>query len=155
MSSLIGGVLRGALAGAAGVSALNAATYVDMLVRARPASEAPQKLVETVADGAGVAIPGDEKQRQNRLQALGPLSGLVTGVAVGAVAGALRAAGIRLPTVVAGPLLGLAAMASADLPLAVTKVSDPRSWSGPDWAADALPHLAYGLVTHTVLATTD
>ncbi|MEP6651574.1 MAG: hypothetical protein ABJA74_16925 [Lapillicoccus sp.] len=151
----VGGVLRGAAAGAAGVTALNAATYLDMLLRARPASEAPQKLVETVADDAGVDIPGGEEERQNRLQALGPLAGLLTGVAVGAVAGGLRAAGVRLPTAVAGPLLGLAAMVSADLPLATTGVSNPRTWSAPDWAADALPHLAYGLVTHTVLVATD
>ena len=27
------------------------------------------------------------------------------------------------------------------------RVSDPRRWSPSDWAADVLPHLAYGLVT--------
>jgi hypothetical protein len=79
----------------------------------------------------------------------------MTGVAVGALAGGLRAAGIRLPAVVASPLLGPAAMVAAGLPLAATGVSDPRTWCGPDWAADAVPHLAYGLVAHTVIATAD
>jgi hypothetical protein len=35
------GVLRGAAAGAAGTTALNAVTYLDMVVRGRPASDAP------------------------------------------------------------------------------------------------------------------
>jgi hypothetical protein len=31
-------------------------------------------------------------------------------------------------------------------------VSDPRTWSAQDWAADLLPHLAYGVVASAMLA---
>jgi uncharacterized membrane protein len=52
---------------------------------------------------------------------------------------------------VGGPLLGLAAMAAADGPLALLRISDPRRWSAVDWAADAVPHLVYGCTTHATL----
>ena len=55
----------------------------------------------------------------------------------------------------AGPLLRGAAMGGSDPPLAAAGISDPRTWSVLDWAADAVPHLVYGLVTHTVLAASD
>jgi hypothetical protein len=38
-------------------------------------------------------------------------------------------------------------MVAGNGPLTMLKVSDPRQWSPGDWAADVLPHLAYGLVT--------
>lgn len=155
MTSILSGLARGAAAGAAGVTALNAVTYLDMAYRARPASDTPQQLVERAADGVGLDVPGGEKERQNRLQGLGPLAGILTGVAVGAAAGALRAAGVRLPAGLAAPLVGLAAMAGADLPLAATGLSDPRTWSTVDWAADLVPHLAYGAVVEAVLRATD
>jgi uncharacterized membrane protein len=45
---------------------------------------------------------------------------------------------------------------ATDGPLALTKVSDPRSWSEADWRADVLPHLAYGVATHrTIVALSD
>jgi hypothetical protein len=155
MTSILSGALRGAAAGAAGVTALNAVTYLDMAFRARPASDTPQQLVERVAAGVGVEVPGGEEERQNRLQGLGPLAGILTGVAVGALAGALRAAGLRLPAVVAAPLVGLTAMAGADGPLAATGLSDPRTWAASDWAADLVPHLTYGAVVEAVLRASD
>jgi uncharacterized membrane protein len=156
MSSLIRGLLRGATAGAAGTTALNVASGIDAAVRARPSSTAPQQLVAEVADRVGVDVPGNRKQRQYRLEALGPLAGAATGLAVGAVAGGLRAAGLRMPTVLGGPVLAAAAMLATDGPLALTKVSDPRSWSEADWRADILPHLAYGIATHrTLVALTE
>jgi uncharacterized membrane protein len=153
MSSLIRGLLRGATAGAAGTTALNVASGIDAAVRARPASSAPQDLVAEVAGRAGIVVPGNRKQRRHRIEALGPLAGAVTGLAVGAVAGGLRAAGLRVPTVLGGPLLAAAAMLATDGPLALTKVSDPRTWSGADWRADVLPHLAYGVATHRTLVS--
>lgn len=155
MASTFQGLVRGMVAGAAGVTALNAVTYLDMLARGRPASETPQQLVETLAEDVGATIPGTGEERDNRLQALGPLVGLLTGTAVGAVAGAIRAQGIRLPTIVAAPLIGGVAMATADVPLAVTGISDPSTWKRADWLADALPHLVYGLVVHSTLAALD
>jgi hypothetical protein len=64
------GLLRGAVAGAAGVTALNAATYLDMAVRGRASGSAPQDLVEAVAGRAGVEIPGERDERGNRLAGL-------------------------------------------------------------------------------------
>lgn len=70
---------------------------------------------------------------------------------MGALAGGLRATGLRLPAVLGGPLLGAAAMPATDGPLALTRVSDPRDWTRAGWVADELPHLAYGVATHRTL----
>ncbi|MFR9802276.1 hypothetical protein ACL02T_08215 [Pseudonocardia sp. RS010] len=145
------GLLNGVAAGAAGTTALNAASGADAALRARPASRAPEQLVAAVTERAGFRVPGGRGERRNRLAALGPLAGTATGVAVGALAGGLRAGGMRLPGVVGGPLLGAAAMLATDGPLALTRVSDPQTWSTTDRTADVLPHLAYGVATHAAL----
>lgn len=44
-------------------------------------------------------------------------------------------------------MVGLGAMAASDLPIALTGVSDPATWSTTDWLSDVIPHLVYGLVT--------
>jgi uncharacterized membrane protein len=147
------GLLRGVAAGAAGTTALDAVTYLDMVVRGRPASDTPVQVVQELADRAGVEPPGTRTQRKNRFAGLGPLSGIVTGVGVGALAGVLRSAGVRLPTAVGGPLLGAAAMLAADGPTAALGVSDPRTWSTTDWIGDVVPHLAYGFATHAALVS--
>ena len=145
------GLLRGAAAGAAGTTALDTVTYLDMVLRGRPASDAPERVVGRLVDEAGIALPGNRAQRRNRLAALGPLAGIGTGVGLGALAGVLRGAGVRLPTAVGGPLLGVAAMLASDTPMAVLGVSDPRTWSTVDWVGDVVPHLAYGFATHATL----
>ena len=89
---MTGDTLRGALAGAAGTTALNAAGYLDMAWRGRPASDGPQDLAEQAAQRAGVPIRGDKDKRRNRLQGLGGLSGIGVGVAVGAAAGLIGGA---------------------------------------------------------------
>jgi len=145
------GFLRGAAAGAAGTTALNAVTYLDMVVRGRPASDAPEQVVQRLAGRAGIDVGGSRRERRNRFAGLGPLSGIAAGIGVGALAGVLRSAGVRLPAAVGAPLLGAAAMAASDVPLAAFGVSDPRTWSAIDWVGDAVPHLVYGLVTHATL----
>jgi hypothetical protein len=142
------GILAGAAAGAAGTAALNAATYLDMTIRGRGASDTPQRTVDKLA---GSAVPGDGETRDNRLTGLGSLSGIVTGVGIGAAFGLLRRLGLRPPTLIGGPLVGLAAMAATDSSMASMGISDPRTWSAADWLADLLPHLAYGLVTYGTL----
>ena len=141
----------GAAAGAAGTTALNAVTYLDMALRARPASDTPQQAVDTLASKSGHPIPGDEETKQNRLGGLGPLSGIATGVTIGALAGLARPLLARLPAPVAAVLVGVVAMAATDSPLASLGLTDPRKWSGTDWASDLVPHLAYGAVTYTTL----
>ena len=81
------GLIAGAAAGAAGTTALNLVTYADMVWRGRPASSVPEQTVERLASRAGIEIPGDASTRQHRLEGLGPLTGLITGVAVGAAYG--------------------------------------------------------------------
>ena len=158
-SGILRGAAAGAAAGAAGTTALNAATYLDMAARGRGSSSAPQDQVETVADRADIEIPGQGEERDNRLAGLGPLAGTATGVVVGAVAGflhsALGARGRHLPPPVSVVLIAAAAMALSDGPLKIFGVSDPADWKPADWAADALPHLAYGLVTYAAIHAAD
>ena len=147
-------LLLGAAAGAAGTTALNAATYLDMAVRARPASTTPERTVDRMAALAHTAVPGDEQRRGNRRTGLGALVGILTGTAVGAAYAALSGRSrppVWLGSVVAGGL----AMLSSDTPLALLRVSDPRTWSQTDWIADAVPHLAYGAVTAATYAAVD
>ena len=145
------GILSGAAAGAAGSAALNAATYLDMIVRGRPASSTPEKTVEAIEDRAPGTIPGDDETRHNRVSGFGALSGLVTGVAVGAVIGALRQAGVRPHPLVGAALTGLTVMAITDGAMARLGVTDLSELGPSDWVADLLPHLTYGAVTWSVL----
>ncbi|MCC3655629.1 MULTISPECIES: hypothetical protein [Streptomyces] len=150
------GLLKGALAGAAGTTALNAATYGDMVLRARPASSVPEHAVDDLAKRAGHPVPGRGEDRDNRLSGLGALSGIAVGVGTGAALGALRRAGLRLPLWLGGAAAGVLAMAATDLPMARLGVtSDPRSWSAPDWVSDLVPHLVYGYVTGAALEAMD
>ncbi|GAA2038466.1 hypothetical protein GCM10009740_33390 [Terrabacter terrae] len=145
-------LLQGALAGAAGTAALNAATYIDMAVRARPASSTPERTVERGAELLGLSMPADEEQKNARESGLGALLGIVTGVGVGAALGAVRGITGRphssLGTVSAAWAL---AMLAGNAPMTVLGVSDPRSWRAVDWIADVLPHLAYAGVAATAL----
>jgi hypothetical protein len=140
-------LLRGALAGAAGTTALNAVTYADMAMRGRPPSELPKRAVEKVAEDAGHPVVDDAGTREHRLEGLGALSGVATGVAIGMLAGVLRPLLVRLPMSLGTGLLASAAMAATDLPMARMGLTDPTSWSERDWASDVVPHLAYGAVT--------
>ena len=151
MSGLLRGLALGAAAGAAGTTALNTVTYLDMALRARPASSTPEASVEALAKRAGVAIPGTDEQRRNRVSALGPLLGIGSGIAVGVLLGAGRAAGIR-PGIVAGTALaGTAALLAGNGPMTVLGVTDPRTWSPTDWVSDVVPHAAYGVVAAALL----
>ena len=150
-SDVVRGVLAGAAAGAAGTTALNITTYLDMVVRGRGASSTPEDSVERLAAGAHVTIPGDDRTRGNRVQGLGALLGLLTGTAMGAAVGAVRASGVRLPAVPAALVTGLVAMVGANAPMTAMKVTDPRTWSVTDWASDVVPHVVYGAVTSATL----
>jgi hypothetical protein len=152
VSTLTRTIMRGALAGAAGTTALNAVTYLDMAVRGRGTSRTPEETVETLADKAGVDVPGDEETAQNRVSGVGPMLGIASGVGTGAVLGALYA-GWRAPLPVGAALGGLLAMAGTDAPMAALGVTDPTSWSATDWISDAVPHAVFGLVTAATLRT--
>lgn len=149
------GILAGAAAGAAGTAALNAVTYMDMVWRGRGTSSTPEQTIEAMEERLPVSVPGEGETRQNRVSGLGSLSGIVTGVGIGAAFGVLRRAGLRPPAAVSAVLIGLGAMASTDLSMASLRVSDPRSWSAADWLSDLIPHLAYGAVAAAVLEALD
>lgn len=139
-------LLAGAAAGAAGTTALNAVTYADMAWRGRAASTTPERSVETIAQKSGVAIPGEGAERDNRLTGLGALSGIATGVAVGAVYGVLDVLHVR-PGLLKGTLLAATtALLAANVPMVQLGLTDPRKWSPQDWVSDVVPHLAYGAV---------
>jgi hypothetical protein len=141
-------VARGLVAGAAATTALNAVTYLDMAVRGRPPSSTPEQSVQKLADAAHVGLGPAEKAR-NRKAGLGPLLGYATGAGV-AVAYAYLVRGRRLPWPVNAVALTALAMVAANAPMTVTGVTDPRRWSAADWAADVVPHLAYGAAAAAV-----
>ena len=154
-----GGLLRGALlgaaAGAAGTTALDATTYLDMVLRARPASSTPEETMQRLSDLSHVPIPGGQEERQNRLTGLGALTGLVAGVAAGGLLGMVRAGGWRPQPAVGVLAATTVALLVGNVPMTVSGVTDPRTWSARDWAADAVPHAAYGVVTSAVLNRLD
>jgi hypothetical protein len=145
------GLLAGAAAGAAGTTALNAATYLDMVWRGRPASSTPEDTVEKLASRSHLTIPGGEDTRPNRVSGLGALTGIVAGIGAGALLGAVRAAGWRPGLLGGTAVAGTAALLAGNGPMTVLGVTDPRSWSASDWVSDVLPHLAFGAVTAGVL----
>lgn len=148
-------LLRGAAAGAAGTTALNAVTYLDMVVRGRPPSRTPEQSVEKIAATTHLRIPGEGVERDNRVAGMAPLLGVVVGVATGAVLGAVRELGWRTGPVVATVTATVGAMAGSNAPLTILGVTDPRTWGVMDWISDVLPHLAYGAVTACVLDALD
>lgn len=147
MSRLFAGIVAGALAGAAGTTALNAVSFGDMALRGRPAGSSPKATVDAAAEKSGTDVPGDSDTAPNRADGIGQLAGLGVGVGVGAVAGILRVFHVKVPKALSPFVLGLGAMALSDTVMSGLGVTDPKKWTVSTVAADALPHLAYGLVT--------
>ncbi len=146
---------HGMAAGAAGVTMLNALTYLDMAVRARPASNTPSQAVEQLADKAGVQVPGQGDDHDNRLAGLGPLAGIMTGAVVGVAAAFARPVLTSIPAPLACVALGALAMAGADGPLVALGLTKPGDWAAADWASDIVPHLGYGAATYATLTALD
>jgi hypothetical protein len=152
-------VLLGTVAGAVGTAALDLATYADMVVRARPASETPAEFVKKLAQEKGVEpLSGDDDAAKNRRSGTGALLGYANGLGVGALYGALRPLLRGVPLPLAALAAGGAAMALSDVPLVRSGVTDPKSWGTSGWLADAIPHALYGVavaVTFDALAARD
>jgi hypothetical protein len=144
-------VIKGVLAGAAGTTALNAVTYLDMLIRARPASSTPQETVRRIEESTPLSLSSEGPESDtaaNRRSGLGALLGIMCGLATGAVYGLVRSRWARtlpLPLLALGA--GLCANVGTSGPIAALGVSDPRTWSVSSWISDVVPHLAYGAVT--------
>lgn len=146
-------LLRGAIAGAAGTIALDLTTYGDMLVRGRGASSVPARMAGVLAEQSGIgplAKTTEGETADNRREAAGALLGYTTGVGIGIIYGMVRGKPGGGSTPAAGAAVGLTAMAASDVPIALTGVSDPATWSPTDWLSDLIPHLVYGLVTVAV-----
>jgi hypothetical protein len=153
--STLGWVLRGAAAGAAGTTALNAVTYLDMTVRGRASSSTPERTVEALAEQVHVAVPGQDETRQNRLQGLGALTGIAAGIGIGVLAGLARAAGLRSQPLVGTALTTVGVLIGTNGPMTVLGITDPRTWSATDWVSDVVPHLAYAAVVQTAMDAFD
>jgi hypothetical protein len=149
--STVGWILRGAAAGAAGTTALDVVTYLDMALRGRPASSTPENTVEKLAAAVHVPIPGDGVKRASRVEGLGALTGLVAGIGVGGLHGLARASGFRVGTL----LTTLTVLISTNGPMTVLGVTDPRTWTAVDWISDLVPHLAYAAVVTTTMDAFD
>ncbi|MFI6918540.1 hypothetical protein ACIBIZ_01205 [Nonomuraea spiralis] len=82
-------LVKGLVAGAAGTTALNTASYLDMLVRARGASSTPRQAVEKLSDLTHTDL-GDGDRAANRTEALGSLMGYATGIGAPSRTGSCR-----------------------------------------------------------------
>jgi hypothetical protein len=141
-------LIRDLAAGAGGIVAMEIASYLDMLVRGRAASNQPQELGDALADRLEFA-PGQTKAAKAKRSALGSLVGYVDGLALPAAAtvlGLRRGSGARH----AAMLTGGAMVGSSALPTYLG-VTDPRTWTADDWVTDLVPHIAYG-VTATLIS---
>jgi xanthosine utilization system XapX-like protein len=146
-------LLAGLAAGAAGTAALDLVTYLDMVVRARPASSTPEQTVRKVEELTGLPLSADgpdSDAAQARRSGLGALLGIVAGLAVGALYGLVRPRLDGVPLAALGVGVGLAANVGTTGPMAALGVTDPRRWPASSWVSDLVPHLAYGAVTATV-----
>lgn len=150
--------VHGIVAGAAGTTALNAVTYLDMVLRARPASSTPEETVRVVEDRTQLPLAAagpDSDAAANRRSGLGALLGIAAGLGTGALYGALRPRLGHMPLVVSGAVAGLLANLGTTGPMGVLGVTDPRRWPTSSWISDLVPHLAYGLATAAVLEELD
>lgn len=145
-------LLNGIAAGAAGTTVLNAVTYLDMVVRARPASSTPADTVRKFEERIGITLSTDgpdSESAANRREGLGALLGIAAGLGTGAVYGLLRPY-VRAPLLLLGIGAGLAANVGTTGPMVALGITDPRTWPASSWLADLVPHLAYGMATAAV-----
>ncbi len=146
-------LLAGIAAGAAGTTALNAVTYLDMVARARPPSSTPEQTVRRAEELTDLTLSEqgpDSEPAKNRRSGLGALLGILAGLGTGAVYGLLRPRLGGMPLALLGAGAGLAANVGTTGPMALLGITDPRNWPASSWISDLVPHLAYGLTTAAV-----
>src|ERR1700761_9612883 len=151
ISRLWAGLLSGAAAGAAGTTALNVITYLDIAIRGRPTSTTPEMTVEAMARLFGLTVPGSGDVLANRISGLGALTGYAAGIGMGMILGLAYALGWRPRLLVATLVASALALIGTNGPMTVLGVTDPTTWSAVDWISDLVPHLGYGIVTAVVL----
>ncbi|MGI9000887.1 MAG: hypothetical protein ACR2GH_04400 [Pseudonocardia sp.] len=146
-------VLTGIAAGAAGTTALNAVTYLEMATRARPASTTPEDTVRKAEELTHVSLSEhdpDSDEAGNRRSGLGALLGIAAGLGTGALYGLVRPKLGRVPFALLGVGASLAANVGTTGPMVALGVTDPRTWPASSWFSDLVPHLAYGFATAAV-----
>jgi hypothetical protein len=151
ISGLWRGLLSGAAAGAAGTTALNVITYLDIAVRGRPTSDTPERTVEAMARLFNLTIPGTGDVLANRISGLGALTGYAAGIGMGVILGLAYALGWRPRLLVATLVATFIALIGTNGPMTVLGVTDPRTWGVVGWISDLVPHFGYGVVTALVL----
>lgn len=150
-SGLWRGLLSGAAAGAAGTTALNVITYLDIAVRGRPTSDTPERTVEAMARLFGITVPGSGDVLTNRISGLGALTGYAAGLGMGVILGLAYARGWRPGLLMATLVATAIALIGTNGPMTVLGVTDPRTWGVVGWISDLIPHFGYGVVTALVL----
>jgi hypothetical protein len=151
ISGLWPGLLSGAAAGAAGTTALDVITYLDIAVRGRPTSTTPERTVEAMARLFDLTVPGTGDVLANRLLGLGALTGYAAGIGMGLILGLAYALGWRPGLFVATLVATAMALIGTNGPMTLLGVTDPRTWGIVGWISDLVPHLGYGVVTALVL----
>ena len=139
----------GLVAGAAGTMALDIATYLDMAIRGRAASEVPAQLAGEIVERVGVNL-GRGETAANRRTGIGALLGYATGVGIAVVYSVLRPRVERVPFPVTAAAVGLCAMAASDVTATAYGVTNPKEWGLVGWASDMFFHLIYGYITVAV-----
>lgn len=145
------GLWAGAAAGAAGTTTLNVITYLDMAVRGRPTSTAPEKTVEALVNLVHLTVPGTGDTQANRISGLGALTGYTAGIGIGVILGLAYALGWRPGWLPAAAIATAGALIGTNAPMIALGVTDPRTWGAVGWISDLIPHVGYGVVTALVL----
>lgn len=143
-------LLHGMLAGAAGTTALNGTTYLDMALRGRPGSSTPEQTVRRAEDLTGLPLDEagkDTSKASSRRSGLGALLGITTGLGAGAFYGVVRSHMPHAPLALMSVIAGAAANLGSVAPMSALGVTDPRQWPSSSWVMDLVPHLAYGYAT--------
>lgn len=135
-------VTYGIAAGAAGTAVLNAATYADMALRARPPSKVPKRVVKEFARWAHVA-----PLQRERTEGLSMLLGYADGFGTGALFGALRPRMRSVPWFAAGLGLAIFTLLLSEGTATAMRKTDPRTWGAGGWLMDIIPRCLYGCVT--------
>ncbi|MBD5633420.1 MAG: hypothetical protein IAI49_02975 [Candidatus Eremiobacteraeota bacterium] len=141
-------IARGLLAGAAGILALDAYTYVDIFVRGRPPSDLPATTVQKLAQTFGIGGLASEESEvaKNRRGGAGALLGY--GVGLGS---AISYSTVRpfleewIPWPMAGAILGATTLVVSEGSATALGATDWSTWSVSDWISDIVPRTLYGL----------
>lgn len=145
-------IARGLVAGAAGTTALDVTTYLDMVLRGRPPSTVPSDTARRLAERAGIdALDGDDQQTQHRRAGVGAVLGYADGLLAGAAYGASRSI-VRAPIAVGGVALAALTLFVGEGTAVRVGATDWSRWSTAEWLADLVPRLVYGMVTAAAFA---